>query len=111
MTHRAGRPVRQRFMTPNSLVTRIIRVGMDPSPPAPALFIFDSRVSAGCEMIAATTPATVPEPRLMTVLKPVVHSCGLLPVDLYMASATLPCTANLAIVYGTCLKSIGPMPE
>jgi|TARA_B110000967_G_scaffold125322_1_gene128094 hypothetical protein len=34
---------------------------MPPLPPAPALLIFDSRVSAGCEMIAAATPAMTPE--------------------------------------------------
>mgnify|MGYP006072021699 CR=1 FL=1 len=37
------------------------RDSMPPLPPAPALLIFDSRVSAGCEMIAAATPAMTPE--------------------------------------------------
>lgn len=32
-----------------------------PVPPAPFLLILDSRVSAGCDTIAAITPATTPE--------------------------------------------------
>ena len=36
---------------------------------------------------------------------------GDLLIELQIASAALPCTANLAIVYGICLKSIGTNPE
>merc|ERR1711920_457412 len=111
MTQRAPRPCVHSFTTPVSLVMFIMRCGMEPSPPAPALFTFESRVSAGCEMMADTTPAMTPEPRETEVLSTTPQSFGLLPMLPYMASAARPCTANFAMVYGICLKRMGPKPE
>merc|ERR1711920_1065305 len=111
MTQRAPRPCVHSLTTPVSFVMFSMRLGIEPSPPAPALFTLDRRVSAGCEMIADTTPATTPELRETPVFTKAPQSPGDLPRLPYMDSATRPCTANFAIVYGTCLKRIGPKPE
>merc|ERR1719336_1941744 len=111
ITQRAPRPCVHSLTTPVSFVMFSMRLGIEPSPPAPALFTLDSSVSAGCEMIADTTPATTPELRDTPVFRTAPQSAGDLPMLLYMASATRPCTANLAMVYGTCLKRMGPKPE
>ena len=55
----------------------LIRLNMDPSPPAPGLFMSEKSVSAGCEQIAAATPATVPDARLMPSFVPFDVSAGL----------------------------------
>ena len=57
--------------------------------------------------MAAATPATTPEPSEMPMLVAGLTSFGVLPMLEYMISAALPCTANLAIVYGICLNKIG----
>merc|ERR1719188_930980 len=59
-------------------------------------------------MTADTTPAITPEPRDTPVFSTAPQSDGFVPMELYMASAARPCTANLAMVYGTCLKRMGP---
>merc|ERR1712113_1125051 len=104
MTQRAPRPCVHSLATPVSFVIFSMRLGIEPSPPAPALFTLDNSVSAGCEMIADTTPATTPELRDTPVFSTAPHSFGDLPRLPYIDSATRPCTANLAMVYGTCLK-------
>merc|ERR1712137_127639 len=85
ITQRAPRPCVQSLTTPVSFVMFIMREGMEPSPPAPALFTLDSKVSAGWEMIADTTPATTPELRDTPVFKSAPQSDGLLPMFLYIA--------------------------
>jgi hypothetical protein len=65
------------------------------------LLIFESKVSAGCEMMAAHTPAMTPEPSETPTLPDVDIREGEVPMDAYIFSAAIPCTANLAIVYGT----------
>ena len=70
MTQRAGRPVRQRLTKPISLAMFQRRETVLPEPPAPALLILESSVSAGCDTMAATTPATTPEPSEMVTFVP-----------------------------------------
>ena len=65
------------------------------------MLIFESKVSAGCEMMAAHTPAMTPEPSETPTLPDVDIREGEVPMDAYIFSAAIPCTANLAIVYGT----------
>merc|ERR1719327_1521259 len=80
ITHRALRPVVQSFMKPVSFAMFIRRDAMLPSPPAPALLILDSRVSAGWEMMAAATPAITPEPRDTVMLPALLMVLGLWPM-------------------------------
>merc|ERR1719453_1586069 len=87
MTQRAARPVVQRLTRPSSAVMFAMRLNMPPVPPAPPLFILERRVSAGCEMMAATTPAMTPEPRETPILP--VSEVGL-PTTAEMDSADLP---------------------
>merc|ERR1712037_1034735 len=104
MTHLAPNPVVHNFLKPICVDTFHIRLGMEPEPPSPALFILDSKVSAGWEIMADTTPATTPDDRATPVLTATPNSSGF-PKLLYILSATRPCTANLAMVYGTCLNN------
>ena len=57
------------------------RESMPPLPPAPALLILDRRVSAGCEMIAAVTPAITPDIRDTDTFSDCVQVLGVLPMD------------------------------
>merc|ERR1719261_1065106 len=98
MTHLAPKPVVQRLTKPVSLVMFIMREGMDPSPPAPALLTLERSVSAGWEMTAEQTPAMTPEPKLTPVFRTAPHFSGFVFMPTYIFSATRPCTANLAIV-------------
>merc|ERR1712029_1288824 len=82
ITHRAPRPWVQSLMTPVSFVMLSMRLGIEPSPPAPALFTLDKSVSAGCEMIADTTPATTPDDRDTPVFKTAPHCAGDEPMEL-----------------------------
>ena len=81
MTQRAAKPWVQSLTTPVSAAMRPRRVTMEPVPPAPALFTLDNKVSAGWEMMAATTPATTPEDRETETFSELVHSLGDLPMD------------------------------
>merc|ERR1712127_616429 len=96
--HRAPRPCVHSLTTPVSFVIFNMREGIEPSPPAPALLTFDKSVSAGWEIIAATTPAMTPEPHATPVFNKTPQSAGCLPPMPYIDSATRPCTANLAMV-------------
>ena len=60
-TQRAPRPCVQSFHRPVSAAMFPSLENIPPEPPAPALLILDRSVSAGCEMMAAATPATTPE--------------------------------------------------
>ena len=60
MTQRGPRPTVASLTKPVSLAMLIRRCVVEPLPPAPALLILDSSVSAGWEMMAAATPATTP---------------------------------------------------
>mmetsp|Transcript_18285 Transcript_18285/g.56721 ORF Transcript_18285/g.56721 Transcript_18285/m.56721 type:complete len:210 (-) Transcript_18285:534-1163(-) len=112
MTQRAPRPERQSFLKPDSLARLTRREAMEPVPPAVGdLLIIDSRVSAGCEMMAAATPAMVPDDSAMAILVDSEAVFMSVRVAAAMASAALPWTANLAMVYGICLNRIGPKPE
>jgi hypothetical protein len=82
MTQRAPRPVVARRQKPSSLAMFIRRVVVLPDPPAPALLILDSSVSAGWLMMAATTPATTPEARETEVLVAVDCFSGVVFMDL-----------------------------
>ena len=53
---------------------------MEPEPPAPALLILESSVSAGWEMMAATTPAMTPEPSETEMLPPLDMVAGVCPM-------------------------------
>lgn len=61
MMHLGPRPVVQSFTKPVSLAMFARRDSIPPSPPAPFLLIFERSESAGCEMMAAATPAMKPE--------------------------------------------------
>ena len=61
MTQRAGRPTVQSLYMPSALAMFMRRAIILPSPPAPALLILERRVSAGWEIVAATTPAMTPD--------------------------------------------------
>merc|ERR1719512_365679 len=83
ITQRAPSPCVHNLVTPVSLVMFIMRWGMEPSPPAPALFTLDKSVSAGWEIIAETTPATTPEPSETPVFNTAPQSAGDLPMFEY----------------------------
>jgi len=53
----------QSFTNPVSAAMRPNLTIMEPSPPAPALLTLERRQSAGCEIVAAATPATTPDPK------------------------------------------------
>ena len=101
MTQRAPRPCVHSFHMPVSAMMLPSRDIIPPLPPAPALFTLDKSESAGCEMMAAVTPAITPDPSETDRLVVPSHLAGSVPMLLYMFSAAMPCTANLAIVYGT----------
>ena len=61
MMHLGPRPVVQSLTKPVSLAMFARRESMPPSPPAPYKLIFERSESAGCEMMAAATPAMKPE--------------------------------------------------
>merc|ERR1719272_2772957 len=77
ITQRGMRPTVHSFMNPVSLAIFARRTMIVPSPPAPALFTLDSNVSAGCEMMAAATPAMTPEVRLTERFPPLDIWLGL----------------------------------
>ena len=63
LTYRAPNPVK-RPVTPSCRLIDTRRPVMVSPGRALVLLIFDKRVSAGCEMIAAAKPAIRPEPKL-----------------------------------------------
>ena len=82
MTQRGPRPTVASLKKPISLAMLERRENMEPEPPAPALFTLDSSVSAGCEMMAAATPAITPETsETATFCDPVIFS-GVDPTEL-----------------------------
>ena len=60
ITQRAPRPLRAELPTARLRGDVPEPENIPPEPPAPALLILDRSVSAGCEMMAAETPATTP---------------------------------------------------
>merc|ERR1719409_2224575 len=62
-------------------------------------------------MMAEATPAMIPEVRDTPTFPDLLILSGLEPMAPYIDSAAEPWTANLAIVYGICLKQMGPKPE
>merc|ERR1719499_84985 len=98
MTQRAARPCVHSFQKPVSAAMLYRRDTVPPVPPAPALLILDSRVSAGWEMMAAATPAITPDARDTDTLPPEDIWAGLLLRLSYIFSAAIPCTAKLAMV-------------
>merc|ERR1712046_232495 len=104
------RPCVHSLTKPVSFAIRPKRVIIDPSPPAPFLFTLDSRPSAGCEMVAAATPATTPEANEVARTPDLLIFSGDVPMALNICSATFCCTANFAMVYGICLNSMGAKP-
>lgn len=53
----------------------------------PSLLTMDRRLSAGCEMIAAATPAITPEDRETPTLVASLMSLGFVPIALLIFSA------------------------
>ena len=80
MAQRAKRPVVARATKPSSAAMLVRRDISPPEPPAPALLTLESSESAGCEMMAAATPAMTPEPSETQTLPPLLIFEGSLPM-------------------------------